>query len=103
MVGASVNPAALYQGDSGSPWLISISAMSEPFRTHMPVPSVRLLVRFVDERCEFEAVEQRHELGGVAVKMRMVPVVVIVDDEGVRRDFGADAEALMALRQHRAL
>ncbi len=57
----------------------------------------------VDQAPYLEAVEQRHHVARVAIEVRVVLVAVAVDDEGIPGDAPAEAELVVALRQHRAL
>src|SRR3546814_14101876 len=64
----------------------------------------RSLLLAVDEAQRLESREQRHQLGGVAVEVRMALVALGAgDDEGVRRDLLAEAVAAVALGQEGAV
>src|SRR3546814_10576881 len=70
----------------------------------VPVPVAGALVLAVDEAQRLESREQRHQLGGVAVEVRMALVALGAgDDEGVRRDLLAEAVAAVALGQEGAV
>src|SRR5205814_9690439 len=67
--------------------------LRRPLRHHVPVPMAGLALLDLSERHDLEPAEQRRKPPGIAIEMRMILLVLAVDDECIGRHQAAHAIA----------